>query len=184
MITMKDIIKEGDPILRKTAAPVALPPTEEEKQTVAQMLEFLKNSQDEEIAQRYGLRPGIGLAAPQIGISKRMIAIHLVDEHDKWFTYAMFNPKIISHSVEMSYLEGGEGCLSVERDVEGLVPRYARITLKGHDLYEGDVKLRLRGLPAIAFQHEIDHLNGIMFYDHINKNHPLRVPDNCKPVSR
>ncbi|HET7578512.1 MAG TPA: peptide deformylase [Bacillales bacterium] len=184
MITMKDIIREGNPILRQVAEEVELPPTEEEKETLREMLQFLKNSQDEEIAKKYNLRGGIGLAAPQIGVSKRMFATYLTDERDRLYEYALFNPKIISHSVEMAYLEGGEGCLSVDRDVEGLVPRYARITVTGHDLYKGDVKLRLRGLPAINFQHEIDHLNGIMFYDHIDEKNPFQVPQNSREVKR
>ncbi|HET7629452.1 MAG TPA: peptide deformylase [Bacillales bacterium] len=184
MLTMKDIIREGHPMLRQTAQEVTMPPTEEEKETLAEMLQFLKNSQDPEIAEKYELRPGIGLAAPQIAIGKRMIALHLTDENDKLYSYALFNPKMISHSVEKSYLEGGEGCLSVDRDVEGLVPRHARITVTGHDLHKGDVKLRLRGLPSIAFQHEIDHLNGIMFYDRIDKQNPNQAPENSRPVGR
>ncbi|HEU5138506.1 MAG TPA: peptide deformylase [Bacillales bacterium] len=184
MITMKDIIREGNPLLRETASEVALPPTDEDKETLEEMLQFLKNSQDPEMADQYALRPGIGLAAPQIALSKRMIALHLTDENDKLYSYALFNPKISSHSIEMSYLESGEGCLSVDREVEGFVPRYARVTIKGHDLYQGDVKLRLRGLPAIAFQHEIDHLNGVMFYDRIDESQPYKVPDNSKPVQR
>lgn len=184
MITMKDIIREGNPVLREVAKEVEMPPTEEEKETLREMLEFLKNSQDPEIAQKYKLRPGIGLAAPQIGVSKRMFAAHLTDEHDKLYSYALFNPKIIRHSVQMSYLEGGEGCLSVDRPVEGLVPRYARITVTAHDLFKGDVKLRLRGLPAINFQHEIDHLNGIMFYDRIDNDDPYNVPENSIVVER
>lgn len=182
MITMNDIIREGNPIIRQRAEEVALPPTEEEQETLAALLQFLKNSQDDEIAEKYDLRPGIGIAAPQIGISKRMFASYLTDDNDKLYSYALFNPKIVSHSVEMAYLENGEGCLSVDRDVEGLVPRSARITVTGHDLYQGDVRLRLKGLPAINFQHEIDHLNGVLFYDHINENNPFLAPNNSRAI--
>lgn len=181
MLTMKDIIKDGDPVLRKKAEPVSLPPTEEEKETLKEMLQFLKNSQDEELAKKYQLRPGIGLAAPQIGISKRMIAVYLVDD-GQLYEYALFNPKITSHSVQLTYLEGGEGCLSVDKDIPGNVPRYARITVKGIDLDGNEVKLRLKGLPAICFQHEIDHLDGIMFYDRIDKENPFRTYG--EPVKR
>lgn len=181
MLTMKDIIKDGHPILRKKAEPVSLPPTEEEKETLKKMLQFLKNSQDEEIAKKYQLRPGIGLAAPQIGISKRMIAVYLTD-NEQLYEYTLFNPKIISHSVELTYLEGGEGCLSVDEDIPGNVPRYARVTVKGIDLDGNEVKLRLKGLPAICFQHEIDHLDGIMFYDRIDKENPFRTYG--EPVKR
>lgn len=148
------------------------------------MLQYLKNSQDPEIAEKYGLRPGIGLAAPQINVSKRMIAVHVTDEKGKLYSYGLFNPKIVSHSVEQSYLTSGEGCLSVDREVPGYVPRYARIRVKGVDLEGNEVDLRLKGLVAIVFQHEIDHLNGIMFYDRINKENPFKEPENATPIDR
>ena len=59
----------------------------------------------------------------------------------------------------------------------GYVPRHARITITGTTLEGENVKLRLKGLPAICFQHEIDHLNGIMFYDHINEQDPFAIPE-------
>ncbi len=167
MLTMKDIIREGDPILREVAKEVELPASEEDKNTLREMLEYLKNSQDPEIAEKQQLRPGVGLAAPQIGISKRMFAIHVIDENDKLYSYGLINPKIVSHSVEETHLEGGEGCLSVDRDIPGTVPRYARITIKATTLEGEDISLRLRGMVSIVFQHELDHLNGIMFYDRI-----------------
>ncbi|ASS90942.1 MAG: peptide deformylase [Bacillaceae bacterium] len=184
MITMEDIIKEGHPTLRQVAKEVELPASEEEKKILAEMLQYLKNSQDPEIAEKYGLRPGIGLAAPQINVSKRMIAVHVTDEKGKLYSYGLFNPKIVSHSVEQSYLTSGEGCLSVDREVPGYVPRYARIRVKGVDLEGNEVDLRLKGLVAIVFQHEIDHLNGIMFYDRINKENPFKEPENATPIDR
>lgn len=182
MLTMDDIVLEGHPALRKVAEEVSLPASEEEHQLLNDMLQFLKNSQDEEVCSQYNLRPGVGLAAPQLGVLKRMIALHFEDNRGKLYSYGLFNPHIVSHSVEKAYLTGGEGCLSVERDVEGYVPRYARITLKATDIEGNDIKLRLRDFAAIVFQHEIDHLNGIMFYDHINKDNPFAKLDNAKPV--
>lgn len=167
MITMKDIVREGDPILRKVAKEVELPASKEDKDTLTSMLEYLKNSQDPEIAEKYGLRGGVGLAAPQIGISKRMFAVHVKNENEKIYSMGLFNPKIVSHSVEETYLEDGEGCLSVDREISGHVPRYSRITIKGTTIEGEEVTLRLRGFAAIVFQHELDHLNGIMFYDRI-----------------
>ncbi|WP_270181715.1 peptide deformylase [Alkalihalobacillus sp. CinArs1] len=169
MLTMKDVRREGDPILTQVAEEIELPATEAEKQTLQDMLQFLINSQDPETALEYELRSGIGIAAPQIGISKRMFAIHVTDHRGTLYSYGIMNPKIISHSVEKTYLEGGEGCLSVDRDIPGAVPRYTRITLKGIDTDGNPLKLRLKGLPAIVAQHEIDHLDGIMFYDRINE---------------
>ncbi|KAB8138602.1 peptide deformylase [Gracilibacillus oryzae] len=178
MLTMKDIVREGDPVLRNMAEEVELPPTEEEIATLHEMLTFLKNSQDEEIAEKYELRAGVGLAAPQIGLPKRMIAVHFQDFDEKEYSYGLFNPKIISHSVAKTYLTGGEGCLSVDREVPGYVPRYNKITVKATDLNKNEVKLKLKGYAAIVFQHEIDHLNGVMFYDHISQEDPFLIPDN------
>lgn len=184
MLTMNDVIREGNPILRTVAEEVQLPASEEDTQTLKEMIEFVINSQNPEMVEKYNLRPGIGLAAPQIGISKRMIAIHVTDTNETLYSYALFNPKIISHSVERTYLPAGEGCLSVDREVPGYVPRYARITVKATTVDGEEVKLRLKGLPAIVFQHEIDHLNGVMFYDHINQDNPFAVPENAKPLER
>lgn len=179
---MTDIVKEGHPVLRKVADEVTLPPTKEDIAILDKMMTFLKNSQDEEIAEQYNLRPGVGLAAPQIGLNKRLFVVHFEDQNEKQFSYQLINPKIVSHSVEKAYLTSGEGCLSVDREVEGYVPRYARITVHAFDQDGNKVKLRLRGYAAIVFQHEIDHLNGIMFYDHIEKSNPYHVPENTKAI--
>jgi peptide deformylase len=184
MITMENIIREGHPTLRKVAEEVALPASEQDKETLCLMIDYVKNSQDPEISEKYGLRPGIGLAAPQINVAKRMIAIHLVDEKGVQHSYALFNPKIVSHSVEKSYLTSGEGCLSVDRAVPGFVPRNARIRVKATNLEGEQIDIRLRGLLAVVFQHEIDHLNGIMFYDHINESNPFQEPENAIAIER
>ncbi|MEH7234903.1 peptide deformylase [Bacillus sp. JJ1562] len=183
MITMDDIIREGHPTLQQVAKEVALPASAEDRKTLEELIEYVKNSQDPEIAEKYGLRPGIGLAAPQINVSKRMIAVHL-SEDDVLYSYALFNPRIISHSVKKSYLTAGEGCLSVDRAVLGYVPRYAKIKVKGINLDGEEVIVELKGLPAICFQHEIDHLNGVMFYDHINSEDPFAEPENAIPIER
>ncbi|MEH7387823.1 peptide deformylase [Bacillus sp. JJ1521] len=183
MITMENIIREGHPTLRQVAKEVALPATDEDRNILEDLIEYVKNSQDPEIAEKYGLRPGIGLAAPQINVSKRMIAVHLKDD-DILYSYALFNPKIISHSVKKSYLSSGEGCLSVDRLVPGYVPRYAKIKVKGINLEGEEVIAELKGLPAICFQHEIDHLNGVMFYDHINEEDPFAEPENAISIER
>ncbi|EDW22855.1 peptide deformylase [Bacillus sp. FSL K6-4563] len=184
MITMEDIVRDGHPVLRQTAEAVELPPTEEEKQQLADMIEFVKNSQDADMAEKYGLRPGVGLAAPQINVSKRMIAVHCEDEDGVEYSYALFNPRIVSHSVKRAYLTTGEGCLSVDEAIPGFVPRYQKIRVKGTTLEGEDIDIRLKGFPAIVFQHEIDHLNGIMFYDHIQKDQPFAEPDNSVAIGR
>ncbi|WP_338753831.1 peptide deformylase [Bacillus sp. FJAT-52991] len=184
MITMKDIVREGHPTLREKAAEVVLPATEQDRQILASLIQYVQNSQDPEIANKYGLRSGVGLAAPQIGVSKRMIAVQVHDDNNELLSYALFNPRIMSHSVEKAYLIAGEGCLSVDRDVPGYVHRYARVTVKGTTLDGKEVKLRLKGLPAIVFQHEIDHLNGIMFYDHIDSQNPFQALEGATPIER
>ncbi|KKI93799.1 peptide deformylase [Bacillus sp. SA1-12] len=184
MITMEDIIREGHPTLRKVAEEVPIPASEPDKETLVKMIEYVKNSQDPETSEKFGLRPGIGLAAPQINVLKRMIAIHVVDEKGEQHSYALFNPKIISHSVEKSFLTSGEGCLSVDRAVPGVVPRYARIRVKATNLEGEQIDIRLKGLLAIVFQHEIDHLNGVMFYDHINEENPFQEPENAIAIDR
>jgi len=181
MLLMEDIVRDGHPALRTKAAEVELPPSEDDINTLNKMLEFIKNSQDEEIAEKYELRSGVGLAAPQIGINKQMIVVHF-DYDDKLYSYQLFNPKIISHSVEKAFLSGGEGCLSVDEVIEGYVPRYARITVRAYNIDGERVKFRLKGYPAIVIQHEIDHLNGIMFYDHIHAENPFHVPENAKII--
>lgn len=178
MILMKDIVREGHKALREVAQEVTFPLSDEEKELGQEMLTFLKNSQDEEIAEKYGLRGGVGLAAPQLAVSKRIIAIHIEDENDKLYSYVLYNPKIKSHSVQEACLAGGEGCLSVDREVPGYVVRNERITLSAFDENGAPIKLRLKNYPAIVVQHEIDHLNGIMFFDHINKNNPSYLPPN------
>lgn len=177
---MKDIVREGHPILNHSAKDVSIPPTEQDIETLKKMIQFIKNSQDEKIAEEYELRAGVGLAAPQIGLSKRMIAVHFEDFNNQLYSDGYFNPKIVSHSVEFTYLSSGEGCLSVDREVAGYVPRYARITVSAINLAGEHVKLRLRGYAAIVFQHEIDHLNGVMFYDRINKQEPFLIPEHAK----
>ena len=73
----------------------------------------------------------------------------------------------------MTAAEAWEGCLSVNREVEGHVKRHARVTIEGFDELGNKIKVRAREELAIAFQHEIDHLNGILFYDRIDKNKPF-----------
>src|SRR5699024_7856631 len=98
MLLMKDIVRDGHPALRQKSEDVTIPPTKEDIEILNEMLDFLKNSQDEEIAEKYDLRSGVGLAAPQIGISKQMLVVHF-EYDDKLYSYQLMNPKIISHSV-------------------------------------------------------------------------------------
>ena len=182
IITMKDIVKEGSAILRKKTQEVKLPMSNEDKDALLCMLQFLKNSQDPSISKKYKLRPGSGLSANQIGLDKRMFAAFF-DDGQKENEYMLINPKIISHSLNMIYLPQGEGCLSVDREIKGFVPRYERIKVKAYNLNGGEVLFKFKGYGSIVIQHEIDHLNGIMYYDRINKENPFQLPDNVTIAS-
>ena len=174
---MKDIIREGNPTLTQVAEPLEFPLDKKYIDLAQEMIEFLINSQDEEIAEKYQLRAGVGLDAPQLDISKQMLAIHLPDEENEENTLSivMINPKITRQSARQVALRGGEGCLSVDREVEGYVPRPKRITVEYDDL-EGNKHVdKFRDFEAIVIQHEIDHLNGVMFYDHINPMNPFLI---------
>ena len=184
MILMKDIIREGHPTLRKRSEEVSLPLSEEDRKLGEDLLEYVINSQDEEMIEKYDLRPGVGIAAPQINIPKRIFALHFDETSGENLSIVVVNPKIVSHSVERAYLAAGEGCLSVDRAVPGYVPRYARVTIKAFNLDGEEYKMRLKGLPAIAFQHELDHLNGIMFFDHIDPNNPFAEVENSIAIGR
>lgn len=181
MITMEDIVREGHPALRQKAEELSFPLSKEEVILAEEMLTFLRNSQDPEISEKYGLRAGVGLAAPQLAISKRMIALLIPGEYEDdspELEQVMINPKIISHSVEGVCLKDGEGCLSVDREVPGFVVRHSRVTVSYQDTTGKTYKKRFKGYPAIVLQHEIDHLNGIMFYDYIDENEPFALDDD------
>lgn len=170
MFKKLNILDEKDKRLRLVSDEVTFPLSNEYKKTIQQIIDHLTYSQIEEYSKKYNLRPGMGLAFPQLGINKRIIVI--VEEVDDgvFDNYVVINPKIISNSVEMIAAEAGEGCLSVNREVEGHVKRYARVTVEGFDEDGNKIKVRAREDLSIAFQHEIDHLNGILFYDRIDKN--------------
>ena len=169
---MKDIIKEGNEILRTESSDVKLPLSNEDKITLIDMLGYLFNSQNDEKAKELGLRPGVGIAAPQIGINKKMFAILCNDLDGKTWLMAVVNPKIVKKSKELIYLPGGEGCLSVDRETCGITPRHQRITVEAHlyNLQNGSIEFKrfeLRDYIAIVFQHEYDHLFGTLYVDTI-----------------
>ena len=184
MILMEDIVREGHPALRTRAEEVTFPLSEEDRRLAHDMLEYLINSQNPEMAEKYNLRGGIGLAANQVNVLKRMFALHVEDERGEQLSFVAINPRIVSHSVEQTYITSGEGCLSVDRNVPGYVPRYARITVKFMTVDGEERKMRLSGIAAIAFQHELDHLNGVMFYDRIDDKDPFSDIPNAIPYER
>ena len=182
MLKTKDILDEKDKRLRQVSKEVEFPLSKEDKNLINTMLEYLKNSQIEEIAEKYDLRPGMGLSAIQLGVNKRyFVVVNELDEGE-FETYVLINPKMISNSIAKIYVEMGEGCLSVNREVEGIVPRYARCTMEAYDMEGRKIHVRAREELAICFQHELDHLNGILFIDHIDKNNPYKNKDQMRAI--
>ena len=182
MFKKLNILDEKDKRLRMISTDITEPQKKKDKELVKQMLLELRYSQIEELSKKYKLRPGMGLAYPQLGINKRLIVIVHEYEDGKFNDYVVVNPVIVSNSEEIIAAEAGEGCLSVNRDVDGHVPRYARVTVKGKDIDGNDITIRAREDLSIAFQHEIDHLNGILFYDRINKKKPFFTEDEIRLI--
>ncbi|MDR2834506.1 MAG: peptide deformylase [Streptococcaceae bacterium] len=185
-IIMSDIIREGHPTLREVATAIVEPISEEYITLGKQMLQFLENSQDPDIAQELDLRGGVGIAAPQLDIPKRIMAVLIPSEDEESdepkLREVMFNPKVLSHSVQQTCLKDGEGCLSVDREVPGYVVRADRITITYTNMNNEKIKMKLRGYEAIVVQHEIDHLNGVMFFDHINEENPFAINPDIKVI--
>ena len=186
LIDMDDIIREGNPTLRAVAEDETFPLSDQEIILGEKMMQFLHHSQDPVMAEKLGLRGGVGLAAPQLDISKRIIAVLVPNPEDAdgnppkeaySLQEVMYNPKVVAHSVQDAALGDGEGCLSVDRNVPGYVVRHARVTVE-YFTKDGEKKrIKLKGYNSIVVQHEIDHTNGIMFYDRINPNNPFEIKE-------
>ena len=186
LIDMDDIIREGNPTLRAVAEDVTFPLSDQEIILGEKMMQFLHYSQDPVMAEKLGLRGGVGLAAPQLDISKRIIAVLVPNPEDAdgnppkeaySLQEVMYNPKVVAHSVQDAALGDGEGCLSVDRNVPGYVVRHARVTVE-YFTKDGEKKrIKLKGYNSIVVQHEIDHTNGIMFYDRINPSNPFEIKE-------
>jgi len=146
------IIKVPDPVLRKVA------------RSVAEITDGTRQLLDDMAATMYDA-PGIGLAAPQVNISQRIIVMDCgKDENPELFK--MINPEIISQSDVLSVLE--EGCLSIP-DQTADVERPAEVEVRYLDENGKSQSLVATGLLAACVQHEIDHLNGVLFIDHISR---------------
>jgi peptide deformylase len=114
--------------------------------------------------------PGVGLAAPQVDVSQRIIVVEYADPPEDPDAppktpklYSVVNPEIVRTSKETVF--GEEACLSLPGFI-GDVERHEWVTVKGQDRHGNDFKLKPKGFLARIFQHEIDHLNGVLFIDH------------------
>ena len=185
MITMDTIIKDPNEILRTKCEKVSLPLSSEDKELLEEMLKYVRDSRDEELAKKYNLMPAVGIAAPQVGINKQMTIVS-VEEYDQendeviLYEFALVNPIIVSKSEKKCALSNGEGCLSINIPHEGYVYRPMRIKVKAYDyLTDQQITLNASGYLAVVIQHEIDHLKGILFYDHINETDPWMEDTNA-----
>ncbi len=177
---MLRIVKDNAKSLHSPSKPVELPVSKEDQNTIKEMYEYLLLSQDEEYrAKNPKVREGVGLAAPQIGINKTMCVV-AYKEGEEEIKHLMINPHIVVNSVRKCYLRGGEGCLSVDKDHPGYIVRDYRIEVDYIDGVTLEKKhVKAMGFEAIVMQHEIDHLKGILFYDHIDANNPYAHPENA-----
>ena len=182
MIRTKDIIDEYDKRIRLISKEVTFPLDKKTLKTIEDIKIMLKNSQIDELSKKYDLRPGMGLSAIQLGIAKRYFVVVYEYEEGKFENYVVINPKILSESEEKIYVEEGEGCLSINRPIEGIVPRSARIRAEYYDIDGNKQTIRLREELSIAFQHELDHLNGKLFYDRIDKKNPYKNQNNMRAI--
>ena len=172
------IVKDNNPKIRKKSEEVPLPLSKEDREILVSMFDYLVKSQDDEYASKHNIRPGVGIAAIQAGFLKRMFVIYYQKENST-VQYKLVNPKIIETSIRKAALSNGEGCLSVDNEHEGLVHRYYKIVMKAYDaLQDKDIVITATGYDAIVLQHEYDHLNGILFYDHIDKTKPQQQLPN------
>lgn len=152
-MAIKPIQFVPDPVLRKSALPVENI-TDKTLQLLDDMAETMYDA------------PGIGLAGPQIGELKRLIVMDCSRDDEKSELWQMINPEVIELSEDNSTLE--EGCLSIPGHTAD-VSRPDWIKLRFTDIKGKEQQIKAEGLLAACIQHEIDHLDGILFIDHISK---------------
>ena len=177
-----EILDEKDPRLHQVSEEVTFPLDDDTKKLIEDVLVYLELSQDEEIAEKYDIRPGMGLSFCQMGIMKRIFVVSEDNGDGTFDRHVVINPKMISHSEELIFVGEGEGCLSVNRPVDGIVPRYARCTFQAFDEEGKEYQIRVREDISIAYQHELDHLNGILFVDKIDPKNPYKNKDRMREI--
>jgi len=152
ILSVMEILKFPDPVLRKRAKEIEVV-DDRVRELAEKMIKTLHAA------------PGVGLAAPQVGVSERLIVVDVSAGEDPDEIIVIVNP-------EFTYREGEtgieEGCLSVP-DFTEMVPRSERVVVKGLDLEGRSITVEGEDLFAIVLQHEMDHLDGVLFFDHISK---------------
>jgi peptide deformylase len=155
-MAIREIVSIPDPVLRRKAHKITS--FDKDLQTlIDDMIETMREA------------PGVGLAAPQVGVSERLIVVEYGDDEDESVPkklYVLANPEIVQASEEKE--EGIEACLSIPR-LMGEVERHLEIVVKGNNRQGRPVKIKAKGWMARIFQHEIDHLEGTLFTDRATK---------------
>lgn len=147
----KQIVTYPEPFLATKALPV--------RSVDGRIRELVRDMFDTMYASK-----GIGLAAPQIGVGKRVIVLDISPVEEEIKPFALVNPEIVG---KQGQVEGMEGCLSVP-GVEGMVCRYESVTVQGKNESGDPVTIEANGLLSRVLQHEIDHLDGILFIDRLS----------------
>ena len=164
-MTVREIVVIEHPVLRRKAKKI-VKITAEHRKLIEDMIETMRAA------------PGVGLAAPQVAVGERLIVIEWADEPEtedappqKKKLYVVLNPEIVWASEEM--VEGTEGCLSVPGWV-GNVLRHEAVTVRGLNRNGEKIKIEAEGWLARIFQHEIDHLDGVLYIDKLVSKETLR----------
>ncbi|MGQ9665850.1 MAG: peptide deformylase [Anaerolineae bacterium] len=160
-MALRKIYTLGEPVLRRPA------------KKVSQFTKALQELVDDMVETMHSA-DGVGLAAPQIGISQRIIVVQLPEEYEHpeaGKLFALVNPEIVARSEEEAV--ESEGCLSIP-NIIGPVKRSLKVTVKARDVRGRLLRVEAEGFLARAFQHEIDHLDGILFIDRVESPELLR----------
>ncbi len=160
---IREIIKDGHPTLRKVSKKVHLEELNDPlfQQLIDDMFETMYDA------------PGIGLAAPQINVGKRIFVVDLQDEKDEHGPFTVINPKF---TVLEGEIESIEGCLSVPGMI-GDLPRYERVVCTGVDRHGAKIELEGTGLFGRCLQHEMDHLDGVLYIDKAKNLRPAQTDE-------
>ena len=142
----------GAKVLREPAAPVEAV-TDETRRLIRDMFDTMYDAE------------GIGLAAPQVGVSERVMIVDVPDEDGDHHVHALVNPAIVESGRETD--KATEGCLSIP-ELEEMVTRPVRVVVEGLSPSAEPVRIEAKGLLARALQHEIDHLDGVLFIDRLS----------------
>ncbi|MDE6289486.1 MAG: peptide deformylase [Ureaplasma sp.] len=184
--SQKWIIDDSNPIIREKSTDLDINNiTSNDIEAISKLISYTDASFEQK-AKKYNIQPGIAITGVQIGYMKRVCYIHFMDVNDEKteeHNLLLINPEIIENSYQKSYLDGGEGCLSVPNARNGIVPRYSKIKIKYYDIYTQQYRtLSASGMLAICIQHEMDHMDGKLYYDRINIFNPFYVDESWEKI--